>query len=102
MPQKPQANDGWKQEWAKIRQSRAKLLAEGQVLLLQVQSRYHVVCPYSLDFVARAKAIGGKWRRRSGAWTFPSYALPLLRDLLADIYGAEKIHDTIPAKRAKL
>jgi hypothetical protein len=51
--------------------------------------RLAVTSPYNADFVADAKAMGGRWDSGHRQWTFDPRDEERLRELLRDIYGTD-------------
>ncbi|MGW5636469.1 hypothetical protein [Streptomyces sp. NPDC003832] len=60
--------------------------------------RLGVTSPYNSEFVADAKAMGGRWHGASRQWTFDPRDEERLRELLRDVYGT----DGSPADQADL
>lgn len=58
-----------------------------------------VVSPYNPDFVARVKAMGGRWNPSERAWSVNSAALDDVRAAMMEIYGQtdEVSSDTVTA-----
>lgn len=51
------------------------------------RGRLAVTTPYSADFVAAAKRLGGRWAPKSHAWTFDLRDRERVEDILAQCFG---------------
>ena len=69
--------------WEKKRQ---KQNAEG-IQIRQAQGRMQVVVPYHKDWPAKARALGGRWRRRSAVWSFPIASRHIVVEALVQVFG---------------
>lgn len=65
----------------------------GECHLRRVGARLQVVAPYNVRFIAFAHAQGARWRRRSGVWSFRALDRPAVLQAIADIFGAQAIHE---------
>lgn len=65
------------------------------------QQQISVTSPYHVDFVSRARAIGGRWSGTSKTWVFDAAAEEIVRVTLRDVYGTdgadEQLGITAPA-----
>lgn len=50
--------------------------------------------PYNKDYIAAAKAAGGRWDAEAKAWVFPSASRPKVREMVQDCYGVDIDNDT--------
>lgn len=76
----------FKEYWGKIRWKNG----ETQIVRVKdVASRIQVAAPFNQEFVKGAKELGGRWRYRSGVWSFPGYQRSKLNELLERVYGHE-------------
>ena len=54
-----------------------------------VSSRLQVSAPFSPKFVVFAHSIEGRWRKRSGIWSFQRYQYRQVVEALNSIYDAQ-------------
>ena len=54
-----------------------------------VRSRIQVSTPFNAKFVVFAHSTEGKWRKRSGIWSFQRYQYRQVVEALNSIYGAQ-------------
>lgn len=79
------------QIWEERRQHVLDMQRRGIVEVSRAQARIQVVCPYSGAFITGAKPLMGRWRRRSGMWSFPEQTWPLLKALIITTFGEENL-----------
>jgi hypothetical protein len=60
-----------KEYWEHKNQIADEIRESGRVWYTQVGKRLHVTCPESQDFIVGAVKLGGRYRHRSGVWSFP-------------------------------
>lgn len=64
---------------------------QGKVLIRSEAGRIQVAAPYNVGFNKRARELSGRWRHRTGFWSFPWVSRRLVLDLIRDVYGAESM-----------
>ena len=50
-------------------------------------SRLQVKVPYKEEWIVFAHSLQGRWRRRTGIWSFPRYRYPRVAEALNRIFG---------------
>jgi hypothetical protein len=63
----------------------------GIVQIRRVKSKIQVKTVYSEAWRTRAREIGGKWRARSGVWSFHAVLAEDIYQTLVSIYGKEYV-----------
>lgn len=58
-------------------------------------SRMQVTAPYTEEFVLEAHRLGGRWRKRSGMWSFPEPVHRLVILHIKRIYGEDVINKAL-------
>lgn len=58
-----------------------------QIKITSTEEQIAVVTPYSVDFVARCRDLGGKWDAANKAWKFPVALKDDVLEALNDCYG---------------
>lgn len=76
----------WESYWANKKAARERLRQAGGITVKVVSSRLHVATPYSDEFLAGARELGGRWRKRSHVWSFSVNAEPAVRALVESIW----------------
>lgn len=71
----------YKLKWDETRKQNESVKRQGLCDVWVKATRIQVVCPFSTEFNNRAVMLSGKWRPRSGVWTFPRKAQPLVVEL---------------------
>lgn len=66
----------------------------GHINIIQEKCRIHVICPYNGDFRKGALELIGRWKPRSGVWTFNPHAYRLVLELCIRVYGKDKVQIT--------
>lgn len=54
-------------------------------------SRFHVIAPYSIELVAGARALNGRWRARSKVWSFDKSQFDDVMALLCKVYSQSNV-----------
>lgn len=83
----------WKEKWADRDRENKEIRQSGRVRVIRVKGRLHVISPESDIFMEGARELSGRWKRRSGVWSFPGRSERLLRELIARVYGADALDD---------
>ena len=85
--------DGRRKEgdWNRRCSTKRALLSAGAngVKLWVVNSRLQVSAPFDPKFVVFAHSLEGKWRKRSGIWSFQRYQYRQVVEALNSIYDAQ-------------
>lgn len=84
-----------KRYWSRRNDYATRAREQGIVLIRYVSSRMHVVAPYTDEFVIQAHRLGGRWRKRSGVWSFPEPVHKLVIYHLKRIYGEGNINKDV-------
>lgn len=58
-----------------------------RIKVQQVSKRIQVTCPYDERFVVGAHTLGGRWRQRTGIWSFPFHQEGQVRTLLQQVFN---------------
>lgn len=74
------------QYWKSKRAEAAHIANSGRVKFTVQGRRLQVLCPDRDEFTSRAKELGGKFKERSGVWTFPLVSRRLVMRLLVDSF----------------
>ncbi len=79
--------------WERKREKIKALQQAGNVTITEVSSRLQVVCPESDTFTAGAKELGGRWRHKTGIWSFRLSSKRLVMILIKECFPeAQKTH----------
>lgn len=81
------------QYWAERNQRFERAKAHGHVIWLEKGGRIQVSAPYDEVFRVEALKLDGKWRPKSGLWSFPQLYRREVRALIDRIYGEERIKE---------
>lgn len=88
-------SEEWKKHWNDKRDRHSKQISEGKAVVTKTGAHYgyriHVVCPFDVDFVDRAKDIGGYWRKRSKVWTFSGGRFEAVHALCISLFGVHRV-----------
>jgi hypothetical protein len=79
----------FKQHWDKRKRDRIEARSKGQIQMRRVCSRIQVSVPYNPEFVVGAKKLWGRWRTRSGMWSFSERNLDNVRELIQQVFKVE-------------
>lgn len=81
--------------WRDKRMALNKAKEDGIVLIetARTGTGQHVLvaCPYNPDFVAGARELAGKWRDRTGRWSFNINSKRLVIELASRVFGKERV-----------
>ena len=80
--------------WLQRREERRLIAAAGRVIIESpwvTRGRLQVTCPPSAVFSAGAAELSGRWRSKSGVWSFPPRSVRLVVMLCKKVYGAKAI-----------
>lgn len=80
-----------KEYWAKRRQANSESVAQGLVRILAKGQRLQVTCPDNDTFTRGALELGGRWRHKTQFWSFPIQRQRLVRELVIQCYGKDKV-----------
>lgn len=83
----------FQQHWDKVREKRTKILDSGHAVVRIYRTRVQVICPYSEVFNARARSLSGRWRPRTGMWTFRLEARHLVVAAANEAFGSKRVRD---------
>lgn len=81
---------GLSEYWAQKKAANQAAQARGDIVTKVVKDRIQVTAPYSKAFIDGAHNIGGRWRPKSGVWSFPFRVRAELLGLLTQVYGRTK------------
>lgn len=84
-------NTFWHDHWKRRRDVMDRARADGKVLIRQQDSRIQIVAPFRPEFVASAHELGGRWRKRTGVWSFSEASRRLVLQLVKRVYGADAL-----------
>lgn len=79
--------DYWKERKAHLERSRA----DGRVLIRCEAQRLQVSCPYHAEWKRMAVDLGGRWRYKTGFWSFPWSNRRSVLDALRLVYGKQAL-----------
>lgn len=79
--------------WFKDRKQEtiARNRREGIVTFMWAGQRLQVATPHRLDFTQEALQLGGRYRQRTGIWTFRAYQEPLVIAAIHRVYGPDTV-----------
>jgi len=72
--------------WSKVRSMRGVAVENKCILMKRAGTRLQVIAPYSDTFKAGAKELNGKWRQRSGCWSFPGVSRRFVEQLIREAF----------------
>lgn len=78
--------------WAKKHKLAEQARDQGIVLIQYAGSRMQVTAPFTEEFLLEAHRLGGRWRTRTGMWSFPEPVHKLVLLHLKRIYGESMIN----------
>lgn len=70
---------------------RPEKLVRVKLLATTKGGRIQITAPYSLQFLEKARLLGGKWKYRSRMWSFHLLKKDILLPILCTIYGRDNI-----------
>lgn len=77
---------GLEQHWKEKKVIAQQDTEQGFIRMTRSSSRIHISCPYSPHFIKRAREIGGRWRPRSGVWSFSGQSIRLILLALSEVF----------------
>lgn len=88
-PRKPAKDTFFTRIWEQRRADSATKRAAGMLeARVHRRVRIHLIAPESQGFRLQAFELGGRWRTKSGIWSFPVRLRRPLAALIAEHYGA--------------
>lgn len=85
----------FKRFWDQARSDRLHQASLGRIVIespfITKTRRVQVCCPFTLEFKSGAAELSGRWRPRSGVWTFPAASGRLVVELCQQVYGKDAI-----------
>lgn len=82
---------GFKDRWKARREAQAATVATGRVVVRSQGGRMHVATPPNALWDQKARALAGRWREKSGVWSFGANQRPLVLGILRNIFGKRGI-----------
>lgn len=81
--------DGFKGHWQRQKETIREAKQQGKVLIRSEAGRLQVAAPFHKIFNTRARELNGRWRHRTGFWSFPWVSRRLVLALIRECFGAE-------------
>lgn len=83
----------WKTHWEEVKTKRSAVIASGFAVVRVYRTRVQVISPLNDEFRLAALELGGRWRYRTGMWTFPLAEASKVVNAVMKAYGSSKVHD---------
>lgn len=71
------------------KQQVARIKERHEIVMLRNGRRLHVICPYHRLFVIGAQDLAGRWKPRTGVWSFDAKLQKHIQQLIIDVFNKQ-------------